>query len=136
MPVARVALACASPTNRPDGTFQTFVAVSEGQLASGEHIRQSCRRAEILGYAGPYRVVQVRLTGCELREDDAGVDAAPESPDELALPAMARRLGAGRATGALAWETERSSERTDAAASDAFQTTTALPGRWRRAGAR
>jgi hypothetical protein len=60
MPVVRVFLRCATPTNRPGGVFDSFLAVSEEALERGEHVEEVMRQARALGFAGPYRVTEVR----------------------------------------------------------------------------
>lgn len=60
MPVLRVFLESIAHAGRPSGAFDTFVSVSEDDLASGTHLRAAMRRASIRGFAAPYRVVEVR----------------------------------------------------------------------------
>lgn len=60
MPTFRVFLECTSATSRPGGAFDTFVHVSDDEMADGAHLRVACRRAAILGFGGPHRIREVR----------------------------------------------------------------------------
>lgn len=92
MPTVRVFLACTSPTNRSDGLFDTFVAVSDEAYRDGDHLRIACGRAFTLGYAGPHRVAAVR------RVDGLGLEQAPSvqlaavRPPKPTVPPMRARL--------------------------------------------
>lgn len=61
MLTVRVFLEPCSPTSRPHGLYDTFVALTPADFAWGEHLRLASRRAMILGYGGPLRVSQVRV---------------------------------------------------------------------------
>jgi hypothetical protein len=74
MIIVRVFLSCASHTNRPSGTFDTFVAVTRAAFEAGRHITIAERRAAILGFEGPYRITEVRQLG-------ETTDPAPEQSE-------------------------------------------------------
>lgn len=61
MTTVRVFLRCATPTNRPDGIFDTFINVSDKDYERGQHLRIARSRAKLLGYRGRYSVVEVRV---------------------------------------------------------------------------
>lgn len=83
MPVLRVFLECTSPTGRPRGAFDTFVRVSEEELAGGAHLRVACRRAAILGFGGPHRVLEVRRFGAPSVTPTVVGDARPRMETRL-----------------------------------------------------
>lgn len=63
------------PTAHPDGAFRTLVAVTDEELLDGDHLREAVRRASIIGFGGPHRVLASRQ-----------LDAiAPETPGHSAL---------------------------------------------------
>lgn len=89
MPVFHIMLDCATPTSHVDGAFRTLVAVTDAEQREGAHFREAARRASIIGFGGPHRVVAV-----------AQLDAiAPEETAHLAArisqrpaPSMSERL--------------------------------------------
>ena len=60
MVTVRVFLECASATNRPGGLYDTFIALPEAAFLRGAHLNIACRRAGILGFSSPYRLIEVR----------------------------------------------------------------------------
>ncbi len=92
MPVFRVYLECASPTNRRGGTFDTFVAVDEDQLARGEHIRIAVRRAMTVGFAGPHRIAEVRRLDVFTRVMPVTGTVLEQARPTAAAPSAARLL--------------------------------------------
>lgn len=89
MPVVHITLECATPTGHADGAFRTLVAVTDAQLHEGAHLREAVRRALIVGFGGPHRVLAFR------RLDSV----TPEVPTYLAAaigqragPSMSERL--------------------------------------------
>lgn len=60
MPVVRITLDCATPTSHEDGAFRTFIAVTDAEFRDGVHIREAARRASIIGFGGPHRVLASR----------------------------------------------------------------------------
>jgi hypothetical protein len=89
MPVLRVFLECTAPTGRPRGAFDTFVRVSEEELVGGSHLRIACRRAAILGFGGPHRVLEVRRFGAPSVTPTVVDDTRPRLETRL-LAALAR----------------------------------------------
>ena len=88
MPVVHITLECAAPTSHVDGAFRTLVAVTDAELREGAHFREAARRASIIGFGGPHRVVAV-----------ARLDAIAEETAHLATrdcqrpaPSMSERL--------------------------------------------
>lgn len=57
MPVVHISLECATPTAHADGAFRTLVAVTDAELREGAHLREAARRASIVGFGGPHRLV-------------------------------------------------------------------------------
>lgn len=60
MPVVRIFLESLAHSGKPSGAFNTFVSVSDDELASGNHLRAAMRRAGVRGFEAPYRVIEVR----------------------------------------------------------------------------
>ena len=76
MPLIHITLQCAMPTAHPDGAFRTLVAVTDEELLDGDHLREAVRRASIIGFGGPHRVLASRqLDGVapDLREHPHGL---------------------------------------------------------------
>src|SRR5690349_5282840 len=57
MPIVHISLECTTPTAHADGAFRTLVAVTEAELRDGAHLREAGRRASIVGFGGPHRVL-------------------------------------------------------------------------------
>ena len=97
MPLVHITLECATPTSQVDGAFRTLVAVTYAELREGAHLREAARRASIIGFGGPHRVLASRR-----------LDAATLEPPEIraimerepAAPPMSERLAARMSAGA------------------------------------
>lgn len=63
MPTVRVFLESLAQAGQPSGSFDTFVSLTEDELAAGNHLRAAMRRAAIRGFEAPYRVIEVRQLG-------------------------------------------------------------------------
>lgn len=100
MPVLRVFLECTSPTGRPGGAFDTFVRVSEDEMEVGVHLRLASRRAAILGYGGPHRVLETRRISSlalptVVEGAPLGMEARLMAALALATPAATSPVGTG-----------------------------------------
>lgn len=83
-----IALACVTPTSRLHGEFDTYIALPETEFRRGAHIDIAKRRAGIVGYKGPYRLIQVRQVGAPLMP----IDEIRAHLEELADPRRERWL--------------------------------------------
>lgn len=89
MPVFHISLECTTPTAHTDGTFRTLVAVTDAELRGGAHLREAARRALIIGFGGPHRVVASRRLDAVSPEPSVGLSI----PDgQLPVPSMGDRL--------------------------------------------
>lgn len=90
MPLVRVSLNSATPANGPGGRFDTYIRVTDRELADGEHIRMAVRRAMIVGFGGPHCVLGVRRL--DIATDSPVPEPLGPTPD-LRLPASIAPAG-------------------------------------------
>lgn len=89
MPILHITLDCSTPTSHPDGEYRTLVAVTHAELRDGLHLREASRRAAILGFGGPHRVVVSK----ELFAFESEMPASSDLMDgDLVPSAMGKRL--------------------------------------------
>jgi hypothetical protein len=104
MPIIHITLECATPTSHPDGAFRTLVAVTDAELRDGRHVSEAVRRASIIGFGGPHRVLASKRIGAVTADD-------PVRPilldGDRATPSMRDRLDLSLGT-CMAVEEERS----------------------------
>jgi hypothetical protein len=89
MPVVHITIECATRTAHADGAFRTLVAVTDAELREGAHLREAARRASIIGFGGPHRVLACRRLDAVTPEVPAPLVTLE---GELPAPSMSERL--------------------------------------------
>ena len=102
MPTFHIYIDCATATGRPGGTFDTFVHVSDDAMIAGAHLRLACRRAAIIGFGGPHRIVEARRLDPPSLDRDSVDNARPALEARLRAALREPLLTAAASTGAKA----------------------------------
>lgn len=85
MPVLHISLECATPTAHASGAFRTLVAVTDTELREGAHLREAARRATIIGFRGPYRVLACRRVDAITLEAPAPLATLDGEPPAVSI---------------------------------------------------